>query len=148
MTHYFKHNLYGTRIYEIWRAMKKRCYLKTHIHYKNYGGRGISVCDEWKDDVKRFYDWATKNGYKDNLTIDRIDNNGNYCQENCRWITIQEQANNKRTNHFLCYNGEKKTITQWAIEIGINHQTLSERAKRGWTTEKILSKNKFCKKNA
>lgn len=133
-----KHGLYGTRIYEIWRGMKKRCYLKSHTHYSNYGGRGIKVCDEWKQSVKSFNDWAVTHGYRDDLTIDRIDNDGDYCPDNCRWVTYKEQMRNTKRNHFLTVKGVTKTIKDWAETVGINEQTLCERAKRGWTDEQIV----------
>ena len=104
-----KHGLKGTRLYEIWKSMKKRCCNPKQTNYKNYGGRGITVCDEWKKDFQAFYDWAMAHGYDANAsrgecTIDRIDANGNYCPGNCRWITIAEQQRNKRNNK--CKRGE------------------------------------------
>lgn len=93
----FEHGLSNTRLYSIWDGMKKRCYSPKHESYKYYGGRGITICDEWRNNFKLFYDWALDNGYKEYLTIDRIDVNGNYEPSNCRWVTMKEQAKNKRT---------------------------------------------------
>ena len=90
------HGLSNTRLYNIWSAMKQRCYYTKHKDYHSYGGRGITVCDEWRNDFKTFYDWAITHGYRDDLSIDRIDVNGNYDPNNCRWATTLEQRLNQR----------------------------------------------------
>ena len=91
-----KHNMSSSKLYKVWGGMKTRCYNKNFIYYCNYGGRGIKVCDEWKNDFSKFYKWAINNGYKEGLTIDRINNDGNYEPNNCRWVTRAEQNRNKR----------------------------------------------------
>ena len=122
-----KHGKSNTRLYSIWRSMKSRCNSKNNTNYSNYGGRGIKVCDEWLQDFMNFYNWAISSGYKDNLTIDRIDVNGNYEPSNCRWATIKEQNNNTRRNHYVDYKGEKVTISELSKLLNINKNTLWHR---------------------
>ena len=135
------HGLSGTRLYHVWNRMNDRCYNENHKSYKDYGGRGIRVCEEWKYESGfiNFYNWAVKNGYADDLSIDRIDVNGNYEPGNCRWATRIEQANNRRNNHFLTCNGETKTITEWERVTGISTQTIYKRLNRGWSEERALT---------
>lgn len=132
------HGMTGTRIYRIWQAMKYRCCNKNHTQYKDYGGRGIKVCDEWLNSFEAFYEWAVANGYSDNLTIDRIYINGNYEPSNCKWATRKEQANNTRRNHLITYKGKTQTIAQWEIETNISAATIEARLKRGWNVERTL----------
>lgn len=107
-----KHGLRNTRIYKTWCNMKSRCFNKNHSDYYNYGGRGITVCDEWKNDFKAFYDWAISNGYRDDLTIDRIDVNGNYEPNNCRWETNYTQALNKNNTVKIKWYGELRPLKE------------------------------------
>ena len=144
---HFKHGKGKTRLYHIWKSMRQRCTNPKCINYHNYGGRGITVCTKW-DDFIRFEIWAIKSGYKDNLTIDRIDLNGNYCPENCRWVTYKIQNNNKRGNRLIEFNGEIHTLSEWSDIVGIEMPTLWGRLKRGWDIERTLTsplrKNQFC----
>lgn len=132
-----KHNGRSERLYHIWRGIKQRCLNETGKDYKNWGGRGISVCDEWRDDYAAFREWAEKSGYEEHLTIDRIDVNGNYCPENCRWITQKEQCRNKRKTVYVEYNGERKPLVEWCEELGLKYRTIYGRIhSRGWTVER------------
>ena len=133
------HGQSNSRLYRIWNAMKERCQCTTNIQYKDYGGRGIAVCDEWKNSFESFSNWALSNGYADNLTIDRIDTNDNYCPENCKWSTEKEQNSNKRNNHILSYNGKSQTIQQWSEETGICFTTILYRVNHGWPIERALT---------
>ena len=140
-----KHNKRHTRIYKEWQIIKYRT-KKTNDESRNksYYEKGIKVCDEWLDKETgflNFYEWAMANGYRDDLTIDRIDNNGNYEPSNCRWVTMTEQANNKSTNRLITYNGKTQTAMQWAKELGMNYSLIINRLNRGWSVERIL-KNK------
>lgn len=136
----YKHGQANTRLYRIWDAMKTRCTNPNSRNYANYGARGISICPEWMKDFKAFYDWAIENGYADDLSIDRIDNNGNYEPSNCRWASKKEQSNNSRRNVFLTYKGKTQTLAQWCDELGFdNHWTICKRIKSGWSIEKALS---------
>ena len=134
------HGKTKTRLYRIWFNMKCRCYKKSAPDFSRYGGRGITVCEEWRKSFQSFYDWATSNGYQENLSIDRIDVNGNYCPENCRWADATTQHNNTRSNHYVTFNGETLTISQWAARYGINKNTLLSRLTRyGWSVERALT---------
>ena len=135
-----RHGKSKTRLYKIWKGMKNRCLNKNEPSHKNYGGRGISVCKEWTNDYLNFEKWANANGYNDNLTLDRIDVNGNYEPSNCRWATILEQQNNTRKSHYLEYNGKKKTIAEWAKDLNVKYNTIWTRLKHGWPIEKVLSR--------
>lgn len=129
-----KHNPHGdsgTILFHKWTGMKDRCYNKNAKQYKSYGGRGISVCKEWKENFYAFREWALKSGYKDGLSIDRIDVNGNYCPDNCRWITMQEQQKNKRNVKKITWNGETHTIPEWSEILGIKYATLWSRIHNG-----------------
>ena len=136
--HTIIHGKYKTRLYKIWQGIKRRCYNKRFKHYKNYGDRGIVVCDEWKNDFMAFYNWSMSNGYKDNLTIDRINVNGNYEPNNCRWVTRKVQQNNTRRNVLITYNGKTQNMRQWADELGIKQNTICCRHRKGWSDKECL----------
>lgn len=114
-----KHKLSHSRIDRIYYGMKARCYNSNNPAYKNYGQRGITICNEWLNDKNKFFEWAINNGYKDNLTIDRIDNNKGYSSNNCRWVTKKEQQNNKRNNCLITFNNETHTLSQWANILNV-----------------------------
>jgi len=135
-----KHGLTKTRIYSIWRSMKQRCTNPVSAAIKkNYQDRGITVCSEWHD-FEKFKNWAFVNGYSENLTIERMDNNKGYSPDNCKWATITEQANNKRSNAKITYNGVTQNISQWARQLNIRSDTLRQRLiNLGWSVEKALS---------
>lgn len=134
------HNLSKKRIYYLYRSMRNRCILKTDSNYKRYGARGIKVCQEWLDDFMNFYNWAMANNYNDTLTLDRIDVNGDYCPENCRWVTPKKQANNKRNNHKETFNGETHTISEWGDILNIKPRILYNRLNTyKWSVEKAFT---------
>lgn len=140
-----KHGMFGTRIYNVWHTMKERCYVKTQTSYNNYGGRGIKVCDEWQEFIP-FMEWAYANGYDENAergecTLDRIDPNGNYCPENCRWVDMQAQANNKTDNVYIEYNGVIDTLSNHARKVGIAPTLAESRKISGKSAKDIFSKN-------
>ena len=121
---HYKHGETGTRLFVIWVHMKQRCFNPNDKAYKYYGERGIKVCEEWANNFKTFSDWAISNGYSDELTIDRINVNGNYEPSNCQWITIQEQQRNKRDNTKVLFNGYCRTVGEWAKEFNCSPSTV------------------------
>jgi len=126
-------------VYWVWHGMLQRCKNPNDKRYKYYGGRGITVCDEWHD-AEKFIGWAVLNGWEKGLTLDRIDNNGNYKPDNCRWVTRKVQSRNMRSNHLIAFNGKTQTIAEWAEEIGINGSTLYNRINvSGWPIERALA---------
>lgn len=134
-----KHGDTDSRLYGVWCAIKRRCYNASVPEYHLYGGRGITMCDEWKDNYEAFRNWATSNGYKEGAvrgecTIDRIDCDGNYTPDNCRWVNMKQQMNNVRYNHYETYNGESHTIAEWGDILGIDPQKIRQRmGKYGWS---------------
>lgn len=140
------HGKTGSRLYRIWMRMKQCCYNPNNPNYKHYGGRGITVCKEWKDDFQAFYDWAIASGYDYNAefgecTIDRIDVNGNYEPSNCRWTNVDIQSRNKRSNITIEFRGQTKVLKDWAKELGISYNTLYSRLHNSnWDIEKSFTK--------
>lgn len=130
-----------TRIYRIWDKMKQRCYNPKQTYYKDYGGRGIIVCNEWLGEhgFENFLEWAVKSGYDNSLSIDRINPNGNYQPSNCRWATNIEQANNKRNSHYITYNNETLTIAQMARKYNVPDGIFRCRLRCGWSIDDIIS---------
>lgn len=136
----WKHEGSNTRIYNIWYSMKQRCYNPNCHAYKWYGARGILMCEEWlcENGFENFRDWSLLNGYEEHLTIDRINNDGNYEPSNCRWATYREQGNNKSINRIIEYGGESHTLSEWSEITGIKTATLHNRIKKGWSYEKCI----------
>lgn len=134
------HRKSNTRMFKIWDKIKQRCYNHNDISYKNYGKRGIKMCDEWRNDFMKFYNWSITHCYNDNLSIDRIDVNGNYEPNNCRWVDNETQQNNKRNTVYITYNGKTQSVSQWCRELKLNLSTVYYRAKRGYTAEYSLFK--------
>lgn len=120
------------RLYVVWYKIKERCYNKNEKSYKYYGGRGIKMCDEWRNDFKSFFNWAVNNGYAKGLTIDRIDNNGIYCPENCRWATYIQQQNNRRSCHYVTIGNETKSLSDWCRVYSTSERLVNSRVQRGW----------------
>lgn len=130
-----KHPLYLT-----WKNMKKRCNYPSASEYKNYGGRGICVYGEWSNSFQSFYDWAINNGWSRELTIDRIDTNGNYCPENCRWSTVETQMNNMTKNHYIEYNGDTYTLSTLAKHLNIPYNIVRYRLSNcKWSVEQLIN---------
>lgn len=138
------HGKSKTRLYKIWKHMKERCYKENLLIYENYGGRGIIMCEEWKNDSMSFYNWAMANGYSDNLSIDRIDVNGNYEPSNCRWADRKTQNNNRRNCRSITYNGETHTISEWAEMLNIENEVLRRRiVVDNWDIDKAMNPKNY-----
>ena len=133
------HKSSKTKLYKTYQRIKNRCYRKNFPHYNLYGGRGIKMCDEWLNDFETFKKWAINNGYKEGLSIDRINVDGNYEPNNCRWITMFEQASNKRTNVYYTINGQTKTQTEWCRYYNISKNNVRRRLDIGWDIMKALT---------
>lgn len=134
-----KHGHSKERLYQIWHGMIKRCENKHNAIFQRYGAKGIDVCEEWHD-YMIFRDWALCNGYNDELTIDRKDNNKGYNPENCRWATNKQQSNNRTNNIHIIIDGETHTISEWSDISGVCKSTIAQRAKRGVTGKDVISK--------
>lgn len=128
-----KHGLYGSRIHRTYFNMKNRCYNPNYYLFKSYGGKGITVCNDWigENGLINFFEWSMKNGYDDRLSIDRIDNEKGYSPENCRWATMKEQQNNRTNNHYITIDGERRTMRQWCDLHEINYPQFQNMIYRG-----------------
>ena len=138
------HGKTGTRLYVVWCDMRRRCYDEESSSYSNYGGRGITVCDEWLGDggFMRFHSWAYSHGYDENApkgecTLERIDNNGNYSPDNCCWTSLKRQAQNKRNTHIVTF-GKQQSLSDFCEEYGVSRTLASERLQRGWSPAEVM----------
>lgn len=132
------------RLWNVWLHMRQRCYYEKHKSFEHYGKRGVTVCNEWRDDFQSFAEWAYKSGYNEDsefmeCTLDRIDVNGNYEPSNCRWISMKKQCRNRRNNRIIEFAGVKKSLAEWSEITRIPHDTIDKRLKSGWGVEKALS---------
>lgn len=127
-----------TRLHRVWDNMKTRCYNPANKYYHRYGGRGITVCDEWRESFTAFKKWALSNGYANNLTLDRIDNNKGYFPDNCRWATQSQQMNNTSTTRFITIDGETKSLNEWSKISGVNPATIRKRIDSGYSGHDLL----------
>ena len=134
----YTHGMTNTRLFHIWQGIKNRCYNKNFEHYKHYGERGITTCKEWKNDFVKFYNWSMANGYKDDLTIDRINVNGNYEPSNCRWATKLQQQRNTTRLRKITYKNETHCISEWADILGLEYNTLYYRFRRNNYSEDVV----------
>ncbi|OQA48413.1 MAG: hypothetical protein BWY46_01420 [Firmicutes bacterium ADurb.Bin300] len=134
-----KHGQSYTKLYSVWHHIKGRCYGNDSQHKKYYSLRGITMCEEWKNDFVKFQKWALSNGYKEGLTIDRIDVNGNYSPNNCRWATPREQSNNKRNTLFITYNGVTHSVSEWSEIMGLPYHVVFKRHRKGWSAKRTLT---------
>ena len=141
----FKHGGRKERLYSVWQSMKSRCLNRNDTFYYRYGGRGIRVCDDWLD-YEKFRTWALSSGYDPNseyrkCTLDRIENDGSYCPENCRWVAQKIQNNNRSSNHIVTNgDGVSKTLSEWSRIVGIKKDTLRRRiCDRGWDVDRALT---------
>ncbi len=143
--HNYRHKDSHSKIYRLWQGLKERCEQPRCPNFKNYGGRGIIICTEWRENYLIFREWVLGNGYKDGLTIDRRDNDGNYSPDNCRFVTIKMQSLNKRTNHLLTHFGETKPLTAWASDprCVVGRNTLITRVARGWDHSIAITKERI-----
>lgn len=137
----YHHNKVFTRLYNIRGSMIRRCYNKSATEYHKYGGRGITICNEWlnkENGFMNFYKWAMDNGYRDDLSIDRINNDGNYCPENCRWADVKVQSNNRSTCVYIKYKNYIFNVGQWSEITRIHRSTILNRFDRGWNVDDAL----------
>lgn len=136
----YKHGKRHTRLYNIWRDIIRRCESTTRFAHEYYHDKGITICEEWRNDFLAFYNWAMNNGYSDNLTIDRIDTDKNYEPNNCCWVTMKVQGNNKSNNIHISYNGETHTLSEWADITGIKRATIRARIfQYNWSVKDALT---------
>lgn len=134
----YKHGRNPMRLYNIWKSMRQRCKNPNAMRYDVYGGRGITICDEW-DDYAVFREWALQNGYDNTLTIDRIDPNGGYFPSNCRWASQRDQQNNRTNNRIIEANGERHTVAEWGRISGLGGRVITARLSRGWDEKEAIS---------
>lgn len=139
-SHNATHRMSKTRLYREWALIKSRCFNKNIKSYKDYGGRGIKMCNEWADSFETFRDWAYQSGYTDELTIERVDHDGDYCPTNCTWIPFNKQQKNRRTSYAIEYNGKTQDLVSWCNELGLPYKNVHNRIyKLGWSFEKAIS---------
>ena len=135
------HGKTNTKLYNVWNTMLTRCHNPNSKSYNYYGRKGIVVCEEWHE-AKKFFEWAKNNGYKEGLEIDRINTEGNYCPNNCRWVKRLQNSNNKSNNKVLEHNGETKTLAEWARYFGVNYKNLSRNIIKGYSLIEAVNREK------